>query len=240
VNPFIIGAIIVQIVIARISRIAGALAGFLITTGILIWGLSVYEHHGYHIVFFFIPLSKLFFIIICLAWYVFNTVEFVNAIRSADFKLSVFRRLLSGKIAPKKKMIVVDKDIDLYRVPNLDSKVQEKLYPGFEIKNIGFTIQDESGLTWRKVSLFDGKKGYVHEFARMARMLNAKTVSPNIEVFETSVKNPAQIACLQAGSVLEICDKEWGKNDHGVTQRLVLLPDGRLGYIDQNQKFDWI
>ena len=77
-NPFIVLAIIIQMVIAGVSRIAGAVVGYIITTGILIWGLGLYGS-GYQIAFFGIPLSQTVFMIAILAWYVFDTKEFIEA-----------------------------------------------------------------------------------------------------------------------------------------------------------------
>jgi len=77
-NPVIIGALIVQSLVARASQTASAVVGYLITTGILIWGLSVYSH-GDVIAFFAIPLTKPMFIIACLIWYCFDTKEFIAA-----------------------------------------------------------------------------------------------------------------------------------------------------------------
>ena len=77
-NPIIILAIIFQSVIAKASRKAGAVLGYVITTGILIWGLSVYSD-GYQIAFFGIPLSQPVFLLACLAWYGFDTKEFIAA-----------------------------------------------------------------------------------------------------------------------------------------------------------------
>jgi len=77
-NPVIVVAVIVQMLIAKASRIAGAIAGYALTTGILIWGLSVYSE-GSGIALFTIPLSEPVFLTICSIWYVFDTKEFIAA-----------------------------------------------------------------------------------------------------------------------------------------------------------------
>jgi hypothetical protein len=82
-NIVIIAALAIQIIISKTSRIAGAIAGYLITTGILIWGLSAYAD-GAAIVLFGIELSKAVFVIACLVWYGFDTAEFINARKEAD------------------------------------------------------------------------------------------------------------------------------------------------------------
>lgn len=74
----IIIAIIVQSAVANASRLAGAILGYFFTTGILLWGLSVYGGGGY-ISFFGIRLSQSVFFIACLVWYAFNTKEFIQA-----------------------------------------------------------------------------------------------------------------------------------------------------------------
>ena len=58
-NPVIIIAVIIQALVTKFSRIAGAVMGYLITTGILLWGLSLYRE-GDQIAFFGIPLSNTF------------------------------------------------------------------------------------------------------------------------------------------------------------------------------------
>lgn len=77
-NPVIIVAIIIQSLIAKASRIAGAIVGYIITTGIFFWGLSVYAE-GNEIMLFKIPLSEGVFILACLVWYGFDTKEFIAA-----------------------------------------------------------------------------------------------------------------------------------------------------------------
>ena len=77
-NPVIIVAIIVQSLVAKSSRIAGAVIGFLITTGIFLWGMSLYAE-GNQIALFTIPLSQPVFLIACLVWYGFDTREFMRA-----------------------------------------------------------------------------------------------------------------------------------------------------------------
>ena len=77
-NPVIIFAVIIQVVISKFSRIAGAIIGYLITTGILLWGLLLYGE-GNQIAYFGIPLSEPIFLILCLVWYGFDTKGFLSA-----------------------------------------------------------------------------------------------------------------------------------------------------------------
>lgn len=78
VNPIVIIAIIAQSMIARTNRMAGAIAGFVLTTGILIWGLSLYRQ-GSGIALLGFPLSQPIFLVVCLVWYGFNTKSFLTA-----------------------------------------------------------------------------------------------------------------------------------------------------------------
>ena len=82
-NPVIVLAIIVQAVVAKFSRIAGAVIGYIITTRILLWGMSVYGE-GNQIALFGIPLSQPVFLIACLVWYAFDTKEFMAARKEAS------------------------------------------------------------------------------------------------------------------------------------------------------------
>lgn len=70
-NYTILFALMVQSAIAQASRTSGAIVGFLITTGILLWGLDAYSVGG-AIAFFGIPLSKPVFIGACVLWYLFD------------------------------------------------------------------------------------------------------------------------------------------------------------------------
>lgn len=76
-NPIIIVALIIQGVISRASHIAGAIAGYLITTGILLWGLDAYQS-GDAIALFGFALTKQVFIIACIVWYAFDTFELLG------------------------------------------------------------------------------------------------------------------------------------------------------------------
>jgi hypothetical protein len=77
-NPIIIVAILIQTVVAKANRLAGAVLGFVITTGILLWGLGVYAD-GSQIALFGIPLSQPIFLIACLVWFWFDAREFSAA-----------------------------------------------------------------------------------------------------------------------------------------------------------------
>ena len=80
VNWVIVGAVLIQFVVGRISRFLGAVLGFLITTGILLWGLMAYGA-GSGIAFAGFPLPLPIFVLACLVWYVFDVMELVRAFR---------------------------------------------------------------------------------------------------------------------------------------------------------------
>lgn len=83
INLVIVGAVLIQGAIAKGSRVAGAVVGYLITTGILLWGLSVYGAGG-QIEFFGIQLSEPGFVVACLLWYLFDTGSMVSALKSGE------------------------------------------------------------------------------------------------------------------------------------------------------------
>ena len=80
-NPVIIAALCVQAFVSRISRLAGALLGYAITTGILIWGLNAYGE-GQQIALFGIPVSQGMFVAACIFWYGYDT-KHLLAVRQA-------------------------------------------------------------------------------------------------------------------------------------------------------------
>ena len=86
-NPIVLVAILAQGFIARANRMAGAIAGFILTTGILIWGLSLYSQ-GSGIALVGIPLSQPIFLVTCLVWYGFNTRAFLRARQIAATRVS--------------------------------------------------------------------------------------------------------------------------------------------------------
>ena len=77
-NPILIVAIVLQSFVSRANRMAGAILGFVITTGILIWGILLYGQGG-EIAFFFVPLSQPVFFIVCAVWYGFDVRAFMRA-----------------------------------------------------------------------------------------------------------------------------------------------------------------
>jgi len=83
-NIYILIGIIIQAVIARASRIAGAVVGYIITTSVLVWGLSIYSKGG-AITWFDVKLSQPVFIIGCLVWYAVDTISFARARKHAAF-----------------------------------------------------------------------------------------------------------------------------------------------------------
>lgn len=85
-NIAVIAALFAQSLIAKISRLAGAVVGLLVTTGILIWGMSLYAD-GDAIAFFgLIELPNWLFVIACLVWYAFDIRELMGAIRESAAK----------------------------------------------------------------------------------------------------------------------------------------------------------
>ena len=76
-NPVIICALVIQSIILKANHFAGSIVGFLITSGILFWGLSLYSE-GNAIAFFGIVLTQPVFIIACLIWYVFDVLKLVK------------------------------------------------------------------------------------------------------------------------------------------------------------------
>ena len=80
VNWVILGAVVIQYVVGRISRLLGAILGFIITTGILLWGLVAYGA-GSGIAFAGFPLPLPIFVLACLVWYVFDVMELLRAFR---------------------------------------------------------------------------------------------------------------------------------------------------------------
>jgi len=75
-------AIIIQAIAVRISRLAGAIIGYFITTGILIWGIITYALGGY-MIYFGLKLSLPLFIFICVVFYAFDTWAFIKAGKQA-------------------------------------------------------------------------------------------------------------------------------------------------------------
>lgn len=77
-NPVIFIAVIIQSAIAKSSPRLGAMVGYLITSGILLWGLGVYAQDGW-ITFFGFDLSFSAFIIFCVIWYLYDSFQFLFA-----------------------------------------------------------------------------------------------------------------------------------------------------------------
>jgi hypothetical protein len=82
INPVILIAILIQGAISKNSRMAGAVAGYLITTGIMLWGLSAYAE-GDAIALFGVVLSQPAFLVACLIWYGLDTRDYVRAKRES-------------------------------------------------------------------------------------------------------------------------------------------------------------
>ena len=96
-NPVILAAIFIQWIVSRYSRKTSAIIGYIITTGILVWGLFIYSA-GDEIAFLGFTLSLPVFIIACLVWYGLDTVEFMSVReREARLKAVLSQRELSVK-----------------------------------------------------------------------------------------------------------------------------------------------
>jgi len=86
-NPVIIVALVLQSFVSRASRMAGAIAGYAITTGIMLWGFSVYGD-GSQVTFFDVPLSPAAFFVLCIVWYGFDTKTFLRAKKASELSAS--------------------------------------------------------------------------------------------------------------------------------------------------------
>ena len=95
---------------------AGAIVGYLITTGILLWGISLYSV-GSGIAFIGIPLSEPAFLVICLVWFGFDTRAFLRA------------QKLSKDRAPKPQTDVAAQSAVTPQM-NMSSQNQSYSYPG--------------------------------------------------------------------------------------------------------------
>jgi hypothetical protein len=80
INPIIIAAIVLQAYIAHIFKLTGAILSYLITTGILLWGLSLYADNS-GVAFLGFPLTQPIFLVLCLVWYVFDTRSLLRALK---------------------------------------------------------------------------------------------------------------------------------------------------------------
>lgn len=78
----IVVSFLVKNFISSHSRVAGALFGFLITTGILLLGRLLYAGGGAMLIGV-IELSQPVFIGVCAIWYLIDLAELVNAINLA-------------------------------------------------------------------------------------------------------------------------------------------------------------
>jgi hypothetical protein len=88
-NPVILAAIFIQWIVSRYSRKTSAIIGYIITTGILVWGLFIYSA-GDEIAFLGFTLSLPVFIIACLVWYGLDTVEFMS-VREREARLKAVK-----------------------------------------------------------------------------------------------------------------------------------------------------
>jgi len=82
-NFVILGAILIQMLVSRFNRVIGAVLGFLVTAGILIWGLSAYTQGG-SISFFGLNLSQGAFIIACVIWFGLDVYDLNRAVKARN------------------------------------------------------------------------------------------------------------------------------------------------------------
>jgi hypothetical protein len=76
----ILAGVVIQSMISKSSKVAGAITGFVITSFLFLWGLLAYGS-GDAMVFSGIELSQGMFIMFCLGWYAVDTGTLVSAIR---------------------------------------------------------------------------------------------------------------------------------------------------------------
>lgn len=69
---YIIGlAVFAQILVSHTSRVVGAIIGFLVTTAILLWGMSLYRS-GVGITLVVFTLTEPGFFLFCAVWYFYD------------------------------------------------------------------------------------------------------------------------------------------------------------------------
>jgi hypothetical protein len=80
-NTIIISAIVIQWIFSLISKLAGAILGFFITTGFLVWGINSYSTGGFIEVANH-PITQPVFFLACLVYYGFNILEIIKALKN--------------------------------------------------------------------------------------------------------------------------------------------------------------
>ena len=94
---FVIGGIILSIFISRINKLVGGIVSFLVTTGILVFGLSLYAEPGWTLMIFGIEISKGVFIILIIVWYAFDIKQILDRIKEGSL-LKNLRNQASEKL----------------------------------------------------------------------------------------------------------------------------------------------
>ena len=72
-------ALLIQGGVSKLDVLAGSIVGYLLTTGILIWGLTVYNN-GNGMTFFGFKLEQPVFWTLCGIWYTVDTYQLVRAL----------------------------------------------------------------------------------------------------------------------------------------------------------------
>ena len=83
-NPVLLVGILIQLVVTRLSRLAGAILGFVITTAMLGLGLYLYAG-GNAVAILGFQLSLPLFLIAILLWYGYDTLGLLNVRREKQF-----------------------------------------------------------------------------------------------------------------------------------------------------------
>lgn len=203
-NVVILIAVIIQILISIASRIAGAIVGYLITTGILIWGISVYSDEGI-ITFIGIHLSESVFLIICLIWYIFDTIEFVAARKLANKKLEYecseckTSVRAEDKFCPKcganlKEIISKEENYVESTTSPESSEINEKLE--YECSECGTSVREEDKLCPKCGAILDD------------HLSKEKSSTESPETFKSSeIIEKLEYECSECGTSVRVEDK---------------------------------
>ena len=210
-NFVILGAVLIQGLISKKNQVVGAVFGLLITIGIAIWGIGLYND-GDAIAFFGLELSAGVFYLFVGAWAIYDIVMIFHA-------------------ANGKMQIRLAKETNIYQTTDANSEIVNVKNRGHVIE-VSRNVKNVNGTEWMKVFSSDGEEeGYILGTTPILRKFTTQQketlIYARADASSDVLENVARGGEIQLGESLVVGGVTWVEASTNKTM---------AGYINGNTK----
>jgi hypothetical protein len=204
-NLVILAAVAIQWFVSMKNRLWGAILGLLITLGIGIWGIGLYMD-GYAVTFFGFTLSQGIFLLLVVAWIVYDVVLIVQA----------------KNLKPD---ITLAEDTNIYTDCDLNAAIV-RTAPKGDILKMKPPVKNVKGTQWMPLVTADGTKQYILGNTPVIRKFNIS--QKETKVYAQPDRNSEVLQVIEGQQQIELGKTETFNNEVWVKVSTREIPEGYI------------